>query len=71
MKKEVYLKQCEVADRTKEFLNTWGLKQRFVAETCMIDVNIFSKFMNHAAVLSEKQINRLTIYLDDYVRRNT
>ena len=24
-----------------------------------------------AAVLSEKQINRLTIYLDDYVRRNT
>lgn len=71
MEREKFIEQYEVADRMKVFFKTWGLKQRFVAETCGIDANIFSKFMNHVAILSEKQMNRLIAYEKDYIRRNS
>lgn len=64
------LEQEAVAEQTKAFLVCWGLKAKFVAGTCGISPNILSKFLNHKVALSNKQLNRLTTYMENYILRN-
>ena len=45
------LEQSNVADDTREFLQRWGLKGKFVAATCYIPERIFSRFLNHKTAL--------------------
>ena len=71
MEMNKYIHQYQLAEQTKSFLDTWGLKQRFVADTCKISEHVFSQFMNHKMMLSDGQMNRLVSYMAEYVRRNT
>lgn len=64
------LEQEAVAEQTKAFLVCWGLKVKFVAGICGISPNILSKFLNHKVALSNKQLHRLTAYMEDYILRN-
>lgn len=64
------VEQYQVAEQTKEFLAKWGLKKKFVARTCGIPEGVFSKFINNKVALSGKQLERVTSYTSDYVRRN-
>lgn len=65
------LEQYSAAEKTKAFLTRWGLKSKFVAEACQIPETAFSKFLNNKAALTDKQVERITAYVDDYVRRNS
>ena len=65
------LEQSNVADDTREFLQRWGLKGKFVAATCYIPEQIFSRFVNHKLALTSNQLKRLMEYMADYERRNT
>lgn len=58
--------QEELANRTKTFLDSWGLKAKYVAEVCSIHEKTFSKFVNHRIALSRPQIMRLTGYISEY-----
>lgn len=64
------LEQSNVADKTRDFLQCWGLKGKFVAATCYIPERIFSRFLNHKTALTSNQLKRLESYMDDYERRN-
>lgn len=63
--------QYEVAEQTKEFIDKWGLKKKYVAATCSIPEVVFSSFINGRLALSERQISRIVEYTTDYVRRNS
>ena len=65
------IKQQSIADETREFLNHWGLKAKYVAEQVCIDKQTFSKFINHRIALSERQLLVLKQYMDDYEYRNS
>lgn len=63
--------QTEVADRTRLFLQSWGLKGRFVAEQVDIGEKTFSRFINHKLALSNDLLRKLISYMDDYEQRNS
>ena len=65
----VLSEQEALADRTKDFLNRWGLKAKYVAEVCNIHEKVFSKFTNHHVTLSKSQLQRLTGYMAEYEER--
>lgn len=65
------IKQQSIADETREFLNHWGLKAKYVAEQVCIDKQTFSKFINHRIALSGRQLLVLKQYMDDYEYRNS
>lgn len=65
------IEQYAIAEEVKVFLSKWGLKRKFVAEVCQIPETVFSKFLNNKVVLSSKQIERVTAYIEDYIRRNS
>ena len=65
------MEQYEFAKQTKDFLTRWGLKQKFVAETCSIPETVFSGFLNGKQALSSNQLIRVIEYTDEYVRRNS
>jgi len=60
-----------LASRTKEFLQSWGLKAIYVSKQCRINPRIFSAFINNHVTLSSNQIARLSFYMEDYERRNS
>jgi len=62
--------QYQVAEQAREFLITWGLKQKFVAETCQLPAKVFSKFLTHRLALSKTQTQRVVDYMADYAQRN-
>lgn len=64
------LEQCNIAEKTKDFLQCWGLKGKFVAAKCYIPEQIFSRFVNHKLALTENQLKRLMEYMADYEQRN-
>ena len=63
--------QSQVAKSTRRFLETWGLKQRYVAAACQINERVFSGFLTHRVALSDTQLARVSAYVSDYVRRNS
>lgn len=65
------MEQYEFAKKVKGFLTRWGLKQKFVAETCNIPETVFSGFLNGKQALSTNQLARVTGYINEYVRRNS
>lgn len=65
------MEQLETAKETKAFLIKYGLKRRFVAETCNIPETTFSGFMNGKLALSDKQYKCLVDYTKDYICRNS
>lgn len=65
------VEQYPIAEETKAFLSKWGLKKKFVARMCGIPEGVFSKFINNKVALSSKQLERVTFYTSDYVRRNS
>lgn len=65
------IKQQSIADETRDFLNHWGLKAKYVAEQVCIDKQTFSKFVNHRIALSERQLLALKQYINDYEHRNS
>ena len=65
------VEQYPIAEETKAFLAKWGLKKKFVARMCGIAEGVFSKFINNKVALSSKQLERVTTYTSDYVRRNS
>lgn len=67
---KVFTTQLEIAKYTKQFLIEWGLKQKFVARTCVIPETVFSEFLNGKVTLSSAQLERVTAYVEDYERRN-
>ena len=64
------LEQKAIAEQVREFLGHWGLKAKFVANTCGISPNILSKFLNHRVTISNNQLNRLVLYMESYISRN-
>lgn len=62
--------QYELSLRVKELLIEYGLKQNFIADKCNIQRTSFSMFMHGKLALSNKQLNRIEYFVDDYVRRN-
>lgn len=64
------MEQYQAATQTRDFLTRWGLKQKFVAETCKIPETVFSGFINGKLALSSNQLARVIAYINDYVRRN-
>lgn len=64
------IKQQAIADETRDFLNHWGLKAKYVAEQVSIDKQTFSKFVNHRIALSGNQLLSLRQYMNDYECRN-
>ena len=65
------VEQYPIAEETKAFLAKWGLKKKFVARMSGIPEGVFSKFINNKVALSSKQLERVTTYTSDYVRRNS
>lgn len=65
------VEQTRFALQTREFLAHWGLKQKFVAETCGIPETVFSAFINGKLALSVNQLARITTYMNDYKSRNS
>ncbi len=65
------VEQTGIALQTREFLMRWGLKQKFVAETCGIPETAFSGFINGKLALSRNQLARVTSYMNDYESRNS
>ncbi len=65
------MEQSKHMKATNQFLERWGLKQKYVACVCKISETDFSKFLNGKMALSEKQLNRLLTYETDYIRRNS
>ena len=63
--------QEALANRTKDFLNKWGLKAKYVAEVCNVSPKVLSQFMNHKLALSIGQKNRLICFVTEYERRNS
>lgn len=63
--------QQSTADQLHKFLQTWGLKAKFVAQTCTISENIFSKFMSKKVALSTNQLSRVQHFMEDYIHRNS
>lgn len=66
----VLLEQERLANETKDFLQIWGLKGKYVAKMCSISEKVFSSFINHKLTLSPNQMFRLKSYMADYERRN-
>ena len=69
--KSVLSEQEALANRTKDFLNKWGLKAKYVAEVCDVSPKVLSQFMNHKLALSNSQKNRLICFVTEYERRNS
>lgn len=63
--------QEALANKTREFLNRWGLKAKYVAGVCNISPKVLSLFINHRLVLSKVQVCRLENYISDYENRNS
>lgn len=63
--------QTALADKTREFLDRWGLKAKYVAGVCNISPKVLSLFMNYRLTLSKIQVSRLENYITDYERRNS
>ena len=64
------VEQYELSSRVKELLIEYGLKQNFIADKCNIQRTSFSMFMHGKLALSDRQLTRITDFVDDYVRRN-
>ena len=64
------MEQCKTAEDIRVFLSKWGLKQKYVAETCQIPEKIFSRFVTGKLALSDKQLSRVVAYVNDYEQRN-
>lgn len=62
--------QYQVVEHTRKFLDTWGLKQKYVASVCQIPEQVFSKFLTCQRTLSAAQLRRVLDYMEDYKRRN-
>lgn len=63
--------QEALANKTREFLDRWGLKAKYVAGVCNISPKVLSLFINHRLVLSKNQVSRLENYISDYENRNS
>lgn len=65
------MEQYRFVEEPNDFIARWGLKKKFVAETCGISESSFSKFLSGKAALSTKQLERVLAYTKDYVCRNS
>ena len=63
--------QEKVVNDIVNFLERWGLKQKYVACQCNIKETIFSKFLNHKLALSRNQLLRVNDYMNNYISKNS
>lgn len=64
------IEQAKTVEYTRAFLNKWGLKQKYVAQTCLIPEKIFSRFLTGKLALSDNQLARVMEYINDYEQKN-
>lgn len=67
----MFREQEPLVNKTREFLDRWGLKAKYVAGVCNISPKVLSLFINHRLVLSKIQVSRLENYISDYEKRNS
>lgn len=66
---EKLMEQSRLAQRTKRFLEKYGMKAAWLAEKINVQKSYFSTFLTGHAALYDPQVERLTEFLNEWEKR--